>query len=84
MNGYLEVCGGYVILKAKSRAVRKKTNMRVTNPEESIFVVTTIPLPESIIGNHYFVVVVYDYSHYSWSLFTNTKSQPTKKMTRFF
>ena len=50
-TGILEVCDGCVCLKAKARALRKKTYIRATNPEESIFVDTDGPFPESIIGN---------------------------------
>ena len=51
---------------------------------ESIFVYTTGPFPEILIGDRYQVGVVDDYSRYYWSFFMNTKSQlPNKKEELF-
>ena len=44
---------------------------------------TTDPFPEVFIGNRYWIGVVDNYSCYSWSFFTKTKSQ-LKNMESFF
>ena len=49
-----------------------------------IFLYMNGPFTESLIGNWYWIEVVDDYSRYSWSFSTKTKSQLTKKMEDFF
>ena len=44
---------GYERSKAKARAVSKKNYTRASNPQERIFVETTGPFTESLIGNWY-------------------------------
>ena len=83
-TGTLQVCDGCARSKEKERATRKKTYKRESKPGERIFVNTTGPFPKSLIHNRYWIGVLYDYSRYSWSLFTKTKSQLTNKMEDFF
>ena len=45
---------------------------------------TTGPLPESLIGNWYWIGVVDNYRRHPWSFFTKTKSQLPKNMEDFF
>ena len=78
LTGTLQLYDGCTQSKAKARAVRKNTYTRVSQPEERIFVDTTGPFPESLIGNRDWIDVVDDYSRYSWSFFTITKSQLPK------
>ena len=84
LTGILQFYDGCARSKAKSRAVRKKTYMRASQPVERICVDTTGPFPETLIVNRYWIGVVEDYSRYSWSFFTKTKSQLPKKMEDFF
>ena len=80
LTGTQQIFAGCTRSKAKSRVVRKKNYTRVSQPGEIIFVETTGPFPESLIGDRYWIGVVDDYSRYSWSLFTKTKLQLPKKM----
>ena len=82
--GTLEVCGSFAGSKSKGCTVRKKTDIRATNPAENICVNTNGSLPESLFGNRYCIGVLDDYIHYYWRLFTKTRSQPPKKMAEFF
>ena len=70
--------------RQKSRAARKKTYRGASHPGERIFVDMPGPLPESLIGDQYWIDIVDNYSRYSWSFFTKTKSQLPKKMEYFF
>ena len=81
--GTLEVCDGCKILKAKGSTFRKKTYTQATNLGERVFVDTTGPFPEIIIGGRYWIGVVYYYIGYSWRFFTKTKSQLPNKMEEF-
>ena len=45
---------------------------------------STVPLPENLIGNRYWIGVLDDYGRYYWRLFTKTKSQLSKEMAEFF
>ena len=56
----LQVCNGCARFKEKSRAIRKNTYTRASYPGEMIFVNTTGPFLESIIGNWYWIGVVDD------------------------
>ena len=58
--------------------------MRVSQLVEIIFVDTTGPFPESLIGNWCWIGIVDYYSHYLWGLFANNKLQLTNKMKEFF
>ena len=69
--------------KEKERAARKKTYTRASHPGESIFVDTTGPFPDSLIGNWCWIGLLYDCRFYYWSFF-KTKSQLPKKMGYFF
>ena len=60
LTGTLKVCDGCARSKAKSHVVRKKTYMRASHPGEVIFVDTTGPFPESLIGNRYWIGVLYN------------------------
>ena len=84
LTGTLQVCDGCARSKAKSHAVRKKTYTRASHPGEMIFVDTTGPSPQSLIGNWCWISVVDNYSRYSWSFFTKTKSQLPKNTEEFF
>ena len=84
LTGKLQVCDGCEQSMAKSRAVRKNTYSRVTQPGERIFVDMTGPFPERLIGNWYWISIVEDCSCYSWIFFTKTKSQLPKKMEYLF
>ena len=57
LTGTLQVCDGCARSKSKSRAVRKKKYTRASKPGERIFVDTTGPFPEMLIGNQYCIVV---------------------------
>ena len=70
--------------RKKSFLVRKKTYTRSSETWRRIFVDTTGPFLESLIDNRYWIDVVDDYSHYSYSFFTKTKSQLPKNMKEFF
>ena len=83
LTGTLQVCDVCASSKAKARAVRKKTYTRASQPGERIFVDTTGPFTESLIENLYWIGVVDDYSRYSWSFFTKTKSRLLKNMEEF-
>ena len=50
----IKVCGLFARSKAKAPSVIKKRYTRDKNPGENIFVDTTGPFPEIIIGNCYF------------------------------
>ena len=54
----IEFCDGYKRLKTKACAVSKKIQTRAENLGERIFVDTTGPLLESLIGYHYYIGVV--------------------------
>ena len=41
------------------------------------------PFLEGLLGDHYWIGVVDYYRRYSWSFFTDTKSQLPKKMAEF-
>ena len=64
LTGTLQACDGCTRPKEKERAVRKKTYTRASHPGERIFVDKTGPFPESLIGNRYWIGVVYNYSRY--------------------
>ena len=83
LTGTLKVCDGCERSKEKARTVRKKTYTRASHPGEIIFMDTTGPFSESLIGNRYWIGVVDDYSCYLWSFFTK-KSQLPKYMEDFF
>ena len=83
MTGTLEVCDGCARLKANACGFRKKTYPQDTNLGESIFVDATGKSPEILIKNHYWIDLVENYSRYSWSFFTETKSQLLNKMVEF-
>ena len=76
----IHVCDGCDRSKAKARDVINKTYTILPKQGESISVDTTGPFTEILIGNRYWVGVVDDYSRYSWSFFTKTKSQLLEKM----
>ena len=80
LTGTLQACDGCARSKEKARAFRKKTHTRTSNPGERIFVDVNVPLPDSSIGNRYWIGVVDNYSRYSWSFFTNKKLKLPKKM----
>ena len=63
----VQVCDGFVQSKAKACKTRKNTYERASNPGKSIFVDTTGPFLEILIGNWYWIGVVDDYSCYYWS-----------------
>ena len=84
LTSTLQVCDVCDRYKTKAHAVRKKTYTRASNPVENIFVDKTGPFPESLIGNWYWTDIVDNCSRYSWSFFTNTKSNFPKKMEEFF
>ena len=65
LTGTLQFCGGCARYKEKAPSVRKNTYMRTSQPGERIFVYTTGPFPERLIGNWYWIGVVEDYSRYS-------------------
>ena len=69
----IQVCDKCARSKAKACVDRRKTFMGVSQPGERIFVDMTGPFPESLIDNRYWIGVVDNYSHYSWSFFTKTK-----------
>ena len=79
----IEVCDGCARSKAKLRAVTKKTYTPATNTVERIFVDTTGLFPESLIGNHYWIFILYDYIRYYWRLFIKEKPYLPKKMVEF-
>ena len=68
--------------KTRSHAVRNKKYTIVSQPGETIFVDMTGPFLNILIGDWYWISVVDNYSRYSWSLFTKTKSQLPKKMEK--
>ena len=70
--------------RQKSRAARKKTYRGASHPGERIFVDMPGPLPESLIGDQYWIDIVDNYSRYSWSFFTETKSQLPKNIEECF
>ena len=78
LTGPLHVFDGCTRSKAKSREVRKNTYKRASHPGEIIFVNTTGPFPDSLVGIWYWFGVEDNYNCYSWSFFTNTKSQLPK------
>ena len=84
LTGTLQVCGGCARSKTKERAVRKKTYTRASRSGEGIFVDRTGTFTEILIGNWNWIRLVDNYIHYTWSFFTNTKSQLPKKMEEFF
>ena len=75
----LQACDRCTSSTVKSRVVSKNTYTRVSQPLERIFVETAGPFSKRLVGNWYWIGVVEYYSHYSWSLFTKTKSQLLKK-----
>ena len=79
LTGTLEGCDGCARYKSKERAVRKIKYTQETNTGKRIFVDTTDPFPKILIKNRYWIVAVEDYIHYSWLLFTTTKSQLPRK-----
>ena len=83
ITGTLQVCNGCALSKAKSCVMSKKTYKRASHPGERIFVETTSAFPKSLIGNRYWICILDDCSHYSWSFFTKTKSQLPKRMKYF-
>ena len=64
LTGTLQVCDDCARSKAKERALIKNTYTRASQPGERIFVDTTGPFPECLIGNWFWIGVVDDYSHY--------------------
>ena len=84
LTGTLQVCNGCAQSKENTRGVRKKTYTTASQPGERIFVDTTGPFSESLIGNWYWIVVVDNYKRYSWSFFTKTNDQLPKNMEEFF
>ena len=83
LTGTLQVYDGCARYKAKYCTVRKKTYTRVSQPVERIFVDTTGPFSEIFIWNRYWIGILDNYSHYSWSFSTKTKLQLPKKMEEF-
>ena len=65
LTGTLKVCDGCAQSKAKECAVRKDTYTRLLQLGERIFVDTTGPFPEILIGNWHWIGVVDDYSRHS-------------------
>ena len=53
LTGTIKFCDGCARSKAKSLAVRKNTYTRASQLGERIFVDTTGPLPQSLIGDRY-------------------------------
>ena len=49
-----------------------------------IFVDTTGPFPETLIGNCYWTGIADDYKCYFWSIYKNMKLQLLKKIGEFF
>ena len=84
MTGTLKVCDGCARPKAKEIAILKKTYKQATNPGEMIFVDTTGPFPETLIGNCYWTGIADDYKCYFWSIYKNMKLQLLKKIGEFF
>ena len=80
----LQVCDGCALSKAKSCAVRKKTSTRASQPRERVFVDTTGPFPESLIGIWYYIGVVDYYRRYSWNFFTKMESRLPKNIEDCF
>ena len=79
----LQVFDGCARFKAKSRAVRIN-HIQERQIREKVFVDMAGPFTDILIGNRYWIGVVDDYSRFSWSLFTKTKSQLPKKIEEFF
>ena len=73
LTGALNSCDGYSRSKEKARTFRKKTHTKASKLGERIFVDTTGPYPDILIGNRYCIGVVNNYSLYSCSLFMKTK-----------
>ena len=84
LTGTLQVYDGCARSKAKYCTVRKKTYTRVSQPVERIFVDTTGPFLETFIWNRYWIGILDNYSRYSWSFFTETKSQLPKNIEECF
>ena len=51
LTGMLQGCDGCDRSKSKARDARKKTYTRASKPVERMFLDTTGPFPESLIGN---------------------------------
>ena len=84
LTGTLQVSDGCSRTKSKSRAVRKNTYTRSSQPGKRILLDMTGPFLEILIVNSYCIGVVDNYRRYFWSFFTKTKSQVPKKMEGFF
>ena len=64
--------------------IRRKTYTRASHPVERIFLYTTGPIPETLVGNQYWIVEVDNYTRYSWSFFMKTKSKILNKTEELF
>ena len=73
LTGPLNSCDGYDRSKEKARTFRKKTHTKASKLGEIIFVDTTGPYPDILIGNRYWICVVNNYILYSCCLFMKTK-----------
>ena len=74
MTGDLAACDGCLRSMAKSKGVSKTTDTKATAPKERLFIDTSGPYPESIIGSKYWFALVDDFSRYGWRFFGKKKS----------
>ena len=84
VTGTPQACDGCARSKVKAHVVRKKDYTRASHPGENIFAHTAGPFLESLIVSRYWIGVVENYSRYSRSFFTKTKSQLLKNMVYIF
>ena len=84
LTGTLQFWDGCSWSKAKARLVRKNNYTGESQLRERIFISSTVPFPESLIGNWCWIGVVDNYRRCSWSFFTRTESQLPKNMKEFF
>lgn len=75
LNGHMTACTACMLTKAKTKAIRKYTELKATKPGERLFVDITGPFEESAGGYRYWAVATDDFSRYKQSGFLHKRNQ---------
>ena len=75
LTGKLCSCAGCGLVKARSKATVKTTQIKATKRGERIFIDATGPLPKTRGGMKYWFAAVDDYTDKTWVYFAKKKSE---------
>ncbi|KAD4982585.1 hypothetical protein E3N88_19256 [Mikania micrantha] len=78
------VCEGCLVSKQKCKSFPKEAQWRASKPLELVHADICGPIsPQTSGGNRYFMLIVYDFTRYTWVYLVNTKDQAFQKFKTF-